>query len=99
MAHAYHPTNTKRGVVCIYRKKCLPLRVLNIFKWINKLELRIGNSNFIVLNRSPSQCQDVFESFCGKFERILNYLIQNNPFLLVAMGEFYAKLTKAKNHY
>ena len=30
IARADHPTNTKRGGVCIFYKKCLPLRVLNI---------------------------------------------------------------------
>ena len=30
IACADQPTKTKRGGVCIYNKKCLPLRVLNI---------------------------------------------------------------------
>ena len=92
IARADHPTNTKRGGVCIYYKKCLPLRVLNII-FLNEcinFELRIGDKtcNFVVLYRSPSQSQDVFESFCENFERTLDNLAQNNPFLLVAIGDF-----------
>ena len=58
-------------------------------------ELRIGDKtcNFVVLCRSPSQSQDVFESFCENFERTLDNLAQNNPFLLVAIGDFNAKST------
>ena len=49
--------------------------------------------NLVVLYRSPSQSQDVFERFCDNFERILDNLAQNNPFLLVAIGHFNAKST------
>ena len=58
-------------------------------------ELRIGDKtcNFVVLCRSPSQSQDVFESFCEKFERTLDNLAQNNLFLLVAIGDFNVKST------
>ena len=88
---AVHPTNTKRGGVCIYYKKCLPLRVLNII-FLNEcinFELRIGDKtcNFVVLCRSPSQSQDVFESFCENFERTLDNLA------IGAIGDFNAKST------
>ena len=58
-------------------------------------ELRIGDKtyNFIVLYRSPNQSQDVFESFYENFERTSDNLAQNNPFLLVAIGDFNAKST------
>ena len=97
IARADHLTNTKRGGVCIYYKKCLPLRVLNII-FLNEcinFELRIGDKtcNFVVLCRSPSQSQDVFESFCENFERTLDNLVQNNPFLLVVIGDLNAKST------
>ena len=57
--------------------------------------MRIGDKtcNFVVLCRSPSQSQDVFESFCESFERTLDNLAQNNLFLLVAIGGFNAKST------
>ena len=58
-------------------------------------ELRIGEKtrNFVVLYRSPSQSQDGFESFCENFERTLDNLAQNNPFLLVTTDDFNAKST------
>ena len=57
--------------------------------------MRIGDKtcNFVVLYRSPSQSQDIFESFCENFERTLDNLAQNNPFLLVAIGDVNAKST------
>ena len=56
--------------------------------------MRIGDKafNFVVLYRSRSQSQDAFEDFCEKFERPLENLAQNNPFLLVAIGDVNAKL-------
>ena len=97
IARAGNPTNTKRGGVCIYYKKCLSLRVLNII-FLNEcinFELRIGDKtcNFVVLYRPPSQYQDVFERFCENFERTLDNLAQNNHFVLVAIGDFNAKST------
>ena len=59
-----HPSNHKRGGVCIYYKNFLPLRILSIQylpECIN-FELNIGGKicNFISLYRSPSQTQDEF---------------------------------------
>ena len=97
IARADKPINTKQGGVCIYYKKCLPLRVLNII-FLNEcinFEFRIGDKtcNFVVLYGSPSQSQDVFESFCENVEITLDNLAQNNLFLLVAVGDFNAKST------
>ena len=62
-----HPSNTKRGGVCLYYKNYLPLRVLNIsyLKECFNFEVKIGykSCNFISLYRSASQSQDGFESF------------------------------------
>ena len=85
IAIADHPTNNKRGGVCIYYKKSLPLRVLNIV-FLNEcinFQLRIMDKtyNFIVLYISSSQSQDVFENFCETFEKTLDNFAQNNPIL------------------
>ena len=60
-----HPSNNKRGGVCVYYKNFLPLRVLDIqylHECIN-FELKIGDKicNFVALYRSPSQTQDKFD--------------------------------------
>ena len=54
-----HPSNTKRGGVCLYCKNNLPVGVINI-GYLNEcltLELTVGDKtcNFVVLYRSPSQ--------------------------------------------
>ena len=54
-------------------KKCLSLRVL-ITVFLNErinCELRIGAKacSFVVIYKSPSQSQDIFEIFCENFER------------------------------
>ena len=62
-----HPSNTKRGGVCVYYKNTLPFKIINI-KYLQEcitFEIRIGRKccKFICLYRSPSQTNDEFESF------------------------------------
>ena len=56
-------------------------------------ELKIGDKtcNFLSLYRSPSQSQDDFETFRENLELNLENLMQRNPFLVVAVGDFNAK--------
>ena len=94
---ADHTTNMKQGGICICYKKCPLLRVLNII-FVNEcinFELRIGDNtcNSVILYRSPSQSQDILENFCENFKKTLDNLAQNNPLLLVAIGDFNAKST------
>ena len=95
-----HPSNNKRGGVCIYYKNFLPLRVLGIqyLQECINFELNIGGKicNFISLYRSPSQTQDEFEKFIDNLELNLETLCQNNPFLIVLIGDLNAK---SKNWY
>ena len=68
-----HPSNKKRGGVCIFYKNSLPLRVLSIHylqECIN-FELKIGDKlcNFISLYRSLSQSPDEFENFSENLEK------------------------------
>ena len=90
-----HPSNTKRGGVCLYYKNNLPLRVINI-GYLNEcltLELTVGDKtcNFVVLYRSPSQSQDEFETFSDNFKMTLDILAQKNPFLMTTIRDFSAK--------
>ena len=92
---ADHPSNTKRGGVCIYYRNSLPLKILNIqylHECIN-FEIRIGGKlcRFVSLYRSSSQSQDDFESFANNFELNIETAISNNTFLTVAFGDFNAK--------
>ena len=44
--------------------------------------------NLIALYRSPSKSQDQFESFKENLELNLESAVQNNPFLVVFLGDF-----------
>ena len=95
LARSDHPSNKKRGGVCIYYKSYLPLRIIDI-KNLNecvRFELMVVDKlcNFIVLYRSPSHSQDLFESFKENPELNLESVVQNNPFLVVLIGDFNAK--------
>ena len=84
-----HPSNSKRGEVCVYYRSSLPFRVINI-KYLHEsfsFELRIGRKcwKFSCLYRSPSQTQDEFETFLKNFELILDRIYENNRFMTVAM--------------
>ena len=95
-----HPSNNKRGGVCIYYKNFFLLRVLSVqyLQECINFELNIGGKicNFIYLYRSPSQTQDKFEKFIDNLELHLETLCQNNPFLIVLIGDLNAK---SKNWY
>ena len=90
---ADHPSNSKRGGVCVYYRNSLPLRILHIFYLQECIvfELKIGNK-FISLYRSPNQTQDEFETFTNNLDLILDRIFETNPFLVIALGDFNAKL-------
>ena len=90
-----HPSNSKRGGVCVYCKSSLPFRVISV-KYLQKyisFELRIGDKccRFSCLYRSPGQTQDEFETFLKNFELTLDKNHENNPFMTIVLGEFNAK--------
>ena len=97
-----HPSNTKRGGVCLYYKNYLPLRVLNIsyLKECLNFELKIGDKscNFIALYRSPSQSQDDFETFSDNFEMTLETLVQKASFLTAVTDDFIARSCNWYSH-
>ena len=83
----YHPSNTKRGGVCIYYRNSLPLTIINnqyLHECVN-FEIRIGGKlcRFVSLYRSPSQSQDDFESFANSFELNIDTATAHNTFLLL----------------
>ena len=94
LIRADHPSNTKRGGVCIHYRNFLPLKLINIH-YLNKcitFEIKIGDKicNFVSLCRSPNQSEDDFENFCNNFELTLDAVSATNPFLIVAIGDFNA---------
>ena len=97
-----HPSNTKRGGVCLYYKNYLPLRVLNIsyLKECLNFELKIGDKscNVIALYRPPSQSQDDFKTFSDNFQMTLKTLAQKGFFLTTIIGDFNAKSCNWYSH-
>ena len=100
LVRADNPTNTKRGGVCIYYHNSLHLKVIDLqFKqFLNEcknFEIRIGRKlcSFLCLYRSPSQTRDIFETCADNFELTLYAIVNKNPFLIVALGDFNAKTT------
>ena len=92
-----NPTNTKRGGVCIYYHNSLPLKVTDI-QFLNEcinFEIRISGKlcSFLCLNRSPSQTWDIFKTFADNFELTPDTVVNKNPFLIVALGDFNVKTT------
>ena len=95
LLRADHPSNNKRGGVCIFYRTNLPLRVLNI-SYLSEcitFEISIGNKvcRFIHLYRSPSQTQGEFQTFKSNLKLNLHALLSGNPFLTVIIGDFNAK--------
>ena len=74
-----HPSNTKRGEVCVYFKNTLPFKLINI-KYLQEcitFEIRTGRKSckFICLYRFASQTNDKFESILKHFEMISHLYI------------------------
>ena len=90
-----HPSKNKRSGVCIYYKNFLPFRIVNV-QYLQEsicFELNIGDKtcNFLSHYRSPIQSQDGLETFTKNLELNLENLLQSNPFLVVAIGDFNTK--------
>ena len=91
-----HPTNGKRGGVCIYYRDSLPLKIIDIqyLQECINFHLIIGDKlcHFITLYRSPNHSLDEFNSFINNLELNLGKATTYNPFLVVVLGNFNAKL-------
>ena len=95
VVRADHPSNTKKGGVCIYFINSLPLKVLDIqlLQDFIDLEIKIADKkcNFISLYRSPSQSKDEFETFADNLEVNFDSVALGNPYLIVVLGDFNAQ--------
>ena len=91
-----HPSNKKRGGICIYYKNILPLKVtgVRLLEECITFDLIISNKlcSFVALYRSPSQSQDDFATFSDNFKITLDLVSKKNPYLLVVLGDFNVKL-------
>ena len=89
-----HPSNTKRGGVCIYYKESLAVRIVNITSLIECLvcEVTIQNKKgyVAVVYRSPSQSTSEFESFLSGLEDLLSNTPCSKSQFTVILGDFNA---------
>ena len=62
-----HPSDTKKGGVCIYNKGAISVHVLKVSKLPERLVCEVSIQNkrglFITLYLSPSQIHDCFQNF------------------------------------
>ena len=90
-----HPSNTKRGGVCIYYKESLVVRLVDITSLPECLvcEVTIQNKKgyVAVMYRSPSQSSIEFESFLSGFEDILSSVLFSKSQFTVILGDFNAR--------
>ena len=93
-----HPSNKKRVCIWIYYKNFLPLKVTGVclLEECIAFDLIISNKlcSFVALYRSPSQSQDDFATFSDNFQMTLDLVSKKNPFLLVVLSDFNAKLSQ-----
>ena len=97
LLRADHPSNAKRGRVCIYYKENLALKVIST-PYLNEsllCEVTIGSKKCIIgtVYRSPSQNYDTFESFLSNFEFLLQDISNRNPYLTLLLGDYNARNT------
>ena len=95
LIRADHPTNTKRGGVCIFYKETLALHIVNSLNFNECIVCEVSTQNskgYIgVIYRSPSQNTIEFESFLSNCEKLLNYITSNNGLFNIIVGDFNAR--------
>ena len=99
MIRVDHPSNTKRGGVCVYYKEYLPLiRKVYICK-LNECivtEITVNDEKCFLtcLYKSPNQNQEQFESFCKNLIDVLSHINNQQPTCSILVGDFNTKLSK-----
>ena len=95
LIRADHPSNNKRGGICIYYRESLAVQVFKI-DYLNECllnEVSINNKKgyIAVLYRSPSQDSLEFDNFILNFEKTLSDINSFNPDFSIILGDFNAK--------
>ena len=98
MIRSDHPSDTKRGGVCMFYKEHLPLVNRTDLSFVNEClvgEINYKNSKCFVscFYRSPSQTEDEFDDFISGFERTCSSIALEAPLSSFILGDFNAKCT------
>ena len=92
LVKADHPGHVKRGVVCAYFKKPLPVKHLptSYLKECLILEVSINKKGGYVVSmyRSPSESSDEFDSFTTNLEKIVVHISVSNQHSVSIIGHF-----------
>ena len=92
---ADHPSNAKRGGVCIYYNDKISVRQISNINLLEYLacEFVIGKKKgyVVTLYHSPSQNQSEFEHFLLSLENILCNITNKHPAFTILLGEFNAR--------
>ena len=90
-----HPSNQKRGSICIYHKDFLPIKVNNISCLKECLNFSLSvygkQCNITLIYCSQSQSSEEFDKFLSNFEFLLDYIATRNPFVSIIIGDFNAR--------
>ena len=89
-----HPSNQKRGGICIYHKDFLPIKVNNVSCLKECLNFSLSaywkQCNITLIYCSPSQSSEEFDKFSLNFDLLLDYIANHNPFVSIIIGDFNA---------
>ena len=87
-----HPDNIKRGGVCLYLKKSLVLRKIELSHCLLcKVNIKRLVGFIIVSYRSPSQTSSQFDNFLSNFEKLFDGVQIFQPASTVILGNFNAR--------
>ena len=90
-----HPTNMKRGGVCLYYKDTLPILCADLHildeSIVVKLTLSRKKLFFVVIYRSPSQSSDEFNLFLSRLELVVEHMRLEKPDCIILTGDFNRK--------
>ena len=94
-----HPSNKKRGGVCMYYKEDIPIIKRDDLRTLKEClvtEIILGKKKlfFSCLYRSPSQTKEEFEEFCPDLNLLLSKVSDLNIPLSVITGDFNARSSK-----
>ena len=94
-----HPSDSKKGGVCIYYKEHIPLILRDDINTLDNClvtEIRSQNEKCFLtcIYRSPSQNQDEFKNFCTNFDVLLNNIIDEIPLCSIVTGDFNARCSR-----
>ena len=98
-----HPSNSKKGEVCIYYKEHTSLIKQDYICTLDNClvtEIRSQDEKCFLtcLYRSPSQSQDEFENFCTKFDILLSQMNDELSIFSVVTGDFHARCSKRQRN-